>query len=111
VTPSRSCGLSSRRTFVVIGGVAAGAHGSGVGTIDLDVAYARERQNLERLAELLRSLGARLRGAPVGVPFQLDADGLEAGGDFTFTTKLGISTSLRIRGEPRNMRICEQQPR
>jgi hypothetical protein len=75
--------------FGVIGGVAAGAHGSAFGTIDVDVDYARERQNLERWAELLRSLGARLRGAPVDVSFQLDADALEAGGDFTFTTELG----------------------
>jgi hypothetical protein len=75
--------------FVVIGGVAAGAHGSAFGTIDLDVAYARERENLERLAEVLQRLGARLRGAPGEVPFQLDAEALEAGDNFTFTTELG----------------------
>jgi hypothetical protein len=44
--------------FVVIGGVAGGAHGSAYGTSDLDIAYARDRANLERLARVLRELGA-----------------------------------------------------
>jgi hypothetical protein len=75
--------------FVVIGGVAGGAHGSVYGTYDLDVAYERSRENIERLAEALRSLDARLRGAPPEVPFILDAKTLEAGGNFTFDTRLG----------------------
>jgi hypothetical protein len=75
--------------FVVIGGVAGGFHGSSYGTEDIDLAYSRERANLERLADALRALDARLRGAPDDVPFQLDAATLEAGGNFTFTTSLG----------------------
>jgi hypothetical protein len=75
--------------FVVIGGVAGGAHGSAYPTYDLDVAYARDQANLERLAGTLRQLGARLRGAPSDVPFQLDAESLEKGGNFTFETTFG----------------------
>ncbi len=75
--------------FVVIGGVAGGAHGSSYPTYDVDIAYSREPANLERLAAALRSLGARLRGAPADVPFQLDARSLRAGGNFTFDTSLG----------------------
>jgi hypothetical protein len=75
--------------FVVIGGVAGAAHGSAFGTFDLDVAYSREPQNLERLARVLRSLGATLRGAPADVPFQLDARTIAEGGNFTFSTRLG----------------------
>jgi predicted nucleotidyltransferase len=75
--------------FVVIGGVAGGAHGSSYPTYDLDVAYARDRENLEHLAEALRSLGARLRRGPTGVPFLLDARTLEAGPNFTFQTDMG----------------------
>ena len=75
--------------FVVIGGVAGGIHGSAFGTFDLDVAYSRERSNLQLIADVLRGLDATLRGAPRDVPFQLDADALEAGGNFTFTTKFG----------------------
>ncbi len=75
--------------FVVIGGVAGGAHGSAYGTEDVDVAYSRAADNLERLAALLRDLGATLRGAPPDLPFILDARSLAAGGNFTFDTDLG----------------------
>ena len=75
--------------FVVIGGVAGGAHGSSYGTFDVDLAYGRDRQNLERIADVLRQIDAKLRGAPADVPFQLDARTLAAGANFTFSTRLG----------------------
>jgi hypothetical protein len=75
--------------FVVIGGVAGGAHGSSYPTYDLDVAYARDRDNIERLVEALRGLGARLRGAPPGLSFLLDAKTIENGSHFTFETRFG----------------------
>ena len=40
--------------FVLVGGVAGAAHGSSYPTDDLDIAYARDRANLERLAAALR---------------------------------------------------------
>jgi hypothetical protein len=83
--------------FVVIGGVAGGAHGSSFATFDLDLAYARDPKNLEKLAALLVGLGATLRGAPENVPFILDAETLARGANFTFTTSLG---SLDILGDP-----------
>ena len=75
--------------FVLIGGLAGGAHGSSYPTYDLDVMYARDRQNLERIAAVLTQLGAALRGAPPDLPFLLDAKTLEAGDNFTFSTSLG----------------------
>jgi hypothetical protein len=75
--------------FVVIGGVAGGAHGSSYPTFDLDIAYARDRPNVEKLVALLRELGATLRGAPTELPFQLDAKTIENGSHFTFTTEYG----------------------
>lgn len=75
--------------FVVIGGIAGGAHGSAYPTYDLDVAYGHDRENLERVTRVLRSLGAKLRGAPADVPFQLDAKTLAEGGNFTFDTDYG----------------------
>jgi hypothetical protein len=75
--------------FVVIGGVAAGAHGSAYATEGVDLAYSRESANLERLANLLRELDARQRGAPSDLPVQLDARSLFEGGNFTFETSLG----------------------
>ncbi len=75
--------------FVLIGGLAGTAHGSAYPTYDLDVMYGRDRDNLERLAGVLRDLGATLRGAPPDLPFQLDARTLEEGGNFTFDTRNG----------------------
>jgi hypothetical protein len=83
--------------FVVIGGLAGMARGSSYPSYDLDLAYARDRDNLERLAETLRELGATLRGAPAGLPFQLDAKSLSEGANFTFDTRFG---PLDILGEP-----------
>lgn len=75
--------------FVVVGGVAGGAHGSAYPTYDLDVAYGRSAENLERLADALGELKATLRGAPPGLPFQLDVETLRQGANFTFTTTYG----------------------
>ena len=75
--------------FVVVGGVAAAARGSPTSTVDVDVCYRREERNLERLAEALRALRARLRGVDEEVPFILDAKALRAGDHFTLTTDLG----------------------
>jgi hypothetical protein len=75
--------------FVVIGGVAAAAHGSPSLTGDLDICYARDADNLERLAAALVELDARLRRAEGDVPFVVDARSLAAGDHFTFTTVAG----------------------
>jgi hypothetical protein len=75
--------------FVVIGGIAARLLGSPTVTSDLDICYARDRANLERLAAVLLGLGARLRGAPADLPFRLDAETLAAGDHFTFETAAG----------------------
>lgn len=75
--------------FVVIGGVAGLAHGSSYPTYDLDIAYARDPRNLERMATALRDIEVTLRGAPVDLPLQIDAKTLEAGMNFTFVTEFG----------------------
>jgi hypothetical protein len=83
--------------FVLIGGLAGMARGSSYPTFDVDIAYSRDPQNLERLADALRELGATLRGAPADLPFQLDAKTLAAGAPFTFDTRFG---SLDILHDP-----------
>ena len=75
--------------FIVIGGVAASAHGSAQVTFDLDICYQRGVENLKRLSEALRPYHPRLRGAPEGLPFVLDANTLERGMNFTLTSDLG----------------------
>ncbi len=81
---------------VVVGGVAAGARGSSQVTFDVDVCYSRERPNLIRLAEALRSVNATLRGAPKDLPFLLDEETLRKGLNFTFDTDIG---KIDILGE------------
>jgi hypothetical protein len=55
--------------FVVVGGLAAVVHGSAAITRDLDITYAPDAGNLERLGRVLVELGARLRGVTDDVPF------------------------------------------
>lgn len=81
---------------VIIGGVAATAYGASYITHDLDVCYARNPANLEKLAKALHDIHARLRGAPEGLPFQLDARTLRQGLNFTFQTDIG---SVDLLGE------------
>jgi transcriptional regulator with XRE-family HTH domain len=76
--------------FVLIGGMAGLARGSSYPTYDLDVAYARDEANLERLAKALRELRVTLRGAPADLPFLLDARTLDNGSNFTFVTEFGM---------------------
>jgi hypothetical protein len=75
--------------FIVIGGVAGRALGSPTITNDLDICYERSALNHEALADALNELEAGLRGAPAGLPFQLDARSLKMGDSFTFETVAG----------------------
>lgn len=88
---------SHKVSFVVIGGIAAAAHGSPTSTVDLDIVYERSQGNLLRLAAALKDLKARLRGVPADLPFLLEAEALKAGDTFTLTTSLG---DLDLLGTP-----------
>jgi hypothetical protein len=75
--------------FVLIGGLASQVHGSPSLTGDVDVCFALDRENLERLERALRSLTAVRRELPPGVSAPLDARALRAGDVFTLTTRYG----------------------
>lgn len=75
--------------FVIIGGVAAQAHGSARVTQDLDICYNRTDENLRRLVRALSPFEPYLRGAPPGLPFSFSAATLRAGLNFTLTTTIG----------------------
>jgi hypothetical protein len=83
--------------YVVIGGFAGKLLGSTILTVDVDICYARDDENLVRLAAALVELHADLRGAPEGLPFRLDAPTLRNGDSFTFVTDAG---DLDVLGTP-----------
>jgi predicted nucleotidyltransferase len=83
-------GLTRGRVrFVVIGGLAARAHGSVRLTEDLDLCYATDRENLRRLAEVLSGWSAYPRGIEPGLPFHLDERALLAAPVMTLGTGEG----------------------
>lgn len=75
--------------FILVGGLAAIAHGSARLTQDVDIVYARHDDNLEKLAGALAKHEPYLRGAPPGLPFEWDAVTLLHGLNFTLETSLG----------------------
>ena len=82
--------------FVIVGGLAATAHGSARLTQDIDVVYARSSENIERLVRALAPFAPYLRGAPRGLPFAWSTDTVQQGLNFTLTTSLG---DLDLLGE------------
>lgn len=81
--------VAARVRFVVIGGVAARAHGSTRITEDLDICYDTAADNLERLATLLANWNAYPRGVDPGLPFIMDAQTLASSPILTLTTREG----------------------
>jgi hypothetical protein len=77
--------------FVLIGGLAAVAHGSPLLTEDVDVTPEASAANLDRLALALRALEARVRhpDIPEGLPFSCDATSLASAIFWNLTTPFG----------------------
>ena len=82
--------------FIIIGGVAARVHGSARLTEDLDIAYRRIPENIQRIVQALAPYDPYVRGAPRGLPFQWDERTIHNGLNFTLTTTLG---SIDLLGE------------
>jgi hypothetical protein len=75
--------------FFVVGGVAIVVQAHPRFTRDLDICYATDTTNLERLGALLVSLGARLRGVDEDVPFLPDVRTLRRTQMLTLSTREG----------------------
>jgi hypothetical protein len=91
------CALADAQIdFVVVGGIASILHGAAYQTNDLDISYARNSGNFEKLSAFLTKVHAHLRGAPRDLPFRPDPATLKAGLNFTFRTDAG---DLDLLGE------------
>jgi hypothetical protein len=87
--------------YVVIGGIAMIAHGSVRITRDLDIVFAPEQSNLDRLGRILVELDARLRGVDENVPFVPDGGTLAKVDLLTLVTSLGwLDVHRRPPGAP-----------
>jgi predicted nucleotidyltransferase len=90
--------------FVVIGGVAVEIHGYARFTKDLDIVYATNAANLERLGKVLVELGATLRGFE-DLPFVPDVVTLRRTEILTLDTPLG---SLDLLVDPKGSARYEE---
>jgi hypothetical protein len=95
--------------FVVIGGVAVGAHGYVRGTEDLDVVPDPDPENLQRLTEALQTLESP--SPTVGErAFDPASDGgvIRRGGNVTAITRFGeLDVVQRARGVPSYTQLDE----
>jgi hypothetical protein len=73
--------------FVIVGGWPAALLGSARSTLDVDMVYARDRENVRRLAAALEPHAPYLRGAPPGLPFVFDEKTIRNGMNFTRTSR------------------------
>lgn len=81
---------------ILIGGLAAIAQGTARATLDVDVVYDRDEDNIRRLVAALEPYQPYLRGVPPGLPFSWDEQTVRAGMNFTLSTTLG---ALDLFGE------------
>lgn len=90
-------GLKSAHVkFVVIGGLAASAHGSRRVTDDIDICYDTSPQNLKRLSSLLAEWKAYPRGIEPDLPFFMDERQFKVTPLMTLTTTEGFIDVLDI---------------
>lgn len=95
--------------FVVIGGIAVGAHGFVRATEDLDLVPDPDHENLQRLTAALAQLDSTLPTVG-GRPFDpaTDAGVIRRGGNVTATTKFGaLDVVQRAQGVPSYTQLTE----
>jgi hypothetical protein len=95
--------------FVVIGGIAVGAHGYLRSTEDLDLVPDPNPANLKRLSTALEDLDSTLPTVQ-GRPFDPDEDGavILRGGNVSADTRFGgLDVVQRLRGVPAYSELAE----
>lgn len=95
--------------FIVVGGLAATAHGSRRVTDDIDICYDTSKSNVERLATLLLDWNAYPRGIEEGSPFFMDARQCRITPILTLTTREGFIDVLDIVKGVGTFRECRDR--
>lgn len=95
--------------FVVIGGLAAAAHGSRRITDDVDICYDLSPSNLKRLSTLLARWSAYPRGIERGLPFFMDERQFKVTPLMTLTTDEGMIDVLDVVKGVGDYEKCRQQ--
>lgn len=85
---------SSEVKFIVVGGLAAAAHGSRRITDDLNICYETGKTNLVKLSALLAQWSAYPRGIEEGLPFFMDERQFRTTPIMTLTTREGFLDAL-----------------
>lgn len=94
--------------YVVVGGVAANAHGSPRITMDADICYDSAADNRERLAKRLADWQAYVRGVEPGLPFFMDARTLRDVPILTLVTDVGdVYVMDRVAGVGEYAKVLE----
>jgi hypothetical protein len=75
--------------FIVVGGLAAVAHGVPVGTLDIDIVHDRSERNVSLLASALVAIDAHYRGRPEGQILRPQTATLAGPGHHQLLTDLG----------------------
>lgn len=81
--------------FVLIGGMAMIAHGANNVTQDVDFAYKAELENIDRLADFLKTINARILARPRNDGFVISSFNLERSRFLNLVTDLGEVDVMR----------------
>ncbi len=95
--------------FIIVGGMAAAAHGAVRVTFDLDVCFRFERTNLERLLTALHDLNPQFRPPPSGRRLPMDVEQLLPYKNLYLQTDLGDLDCLSELAGIGNYQAVEQR--
>lgn len=102
--------VDERVEFIIVGGVAAVLEGAPISTFDLDIVYAKNQENLNRLAEALHQLDAVYVDL-AGRRIRPTIDRLQGGGHHLLRTRYGRLDALGSVGDDQTFEVLLSRSR